>query len=232
MGNVANRQFNIFVEGNDDHDLLLTLLLQRPELRLDPVRKAKRAATYLLFQEAGDSVFLQATGGWTNLPESSVQFQQAKDSGGRNLIVFDADYDERKYPDGGYLKRAAIIRQAVADFDANPALFLFPQPNEDGNLETLLLRLTQPQHQRVLDCYDGYEICLSQYQDASGKPSYNAPSNKRRVYDYVNVMPMTPKEEERHFDKGGQKLFENSSIWNLNSPAIQPLRDFLDQYLR
>ena len=228
---MATRQFNIFVEGNDDHDLIIALLQERPGFDFDPTKRSKRPTSYLKIQSTGDSILLFATNGWTKLAESEVALRQAKDSGGRNLIVFDADYDDPKYPNGGQLNRTAVIKTAVAAFDPNPAVFLFPKPDEDGNLETLLLRLTQPAHQRVMACYDTYEECLRQFPNTNGEPFYNAPSEKRRIYDYVNVMPMTADQSYRHHEKGGQKIFENADWWNLNSPAIQPLRDFLDAQL-
>jgi len=220
------------VEGNDDHDLVLVLLRQLKDVRPDPTRKAKRATTYLTLRPGGDTVLLLATNGWTNLAESEALFRQANDSGGRNLVLFDADYDDAKYPSGGQVKRATAIRAMVAAYDPNPAVFLFPQAGQDGELETLLLQLTQPAHQRVMDCYDSYETCLRQFLDAAGEPYYDAPSNKRRIYDYVNVMPLTGDEWKRHHKEHGQKIFENVDLWNLNAPAIQPLRDFLDQHIQ
>ena len=228
---MATRQFNIFVEGNDDHDLIVALLQDLKSVSPDLTKKNKRPTTYWELQPSGDKLVVLATNGWTQLIDSAPLFQQARDSGGRNLIVFDADYDEPNYPNGGHINRTTVIRAAVAPFDASPELFLFPRPGQDGNLETLLLQLTQPAHQRVLDCYDGYETCLSRFLNATGEPYYNAPSNKRRIYDYVNVMPMSPELWQRHHEKGGQKIFENADWWNLTAPAIQPLRDFLDRHI-
>ena len=229
---MAIRQFNVFVEGHDDHDLVVALLRQRLSVDFDPTRKRERTATYLRLAPEGDVVLVLATKGWTELAKSETAFRQAQDSGGQNLVVFDADYDQAKYPEGGQAKRAAAIRSAVAAFAQHFAIFLFPQPAQDGDLETLLLQLTQPAHQRVMDCYDAYELCLRQFLGADGTPYYDAPSKKRRIYDYVNVMPLQGEEWERHHEKGGQKIFENSDLWNLDAPAIQPLRAFLDLHIR
>ncbi len=227
------RQFNIFVEGNDDHDLVLALLQELKSVSFDPTKKNKRPTSYLKMPVTGDTILLLATGGWTKLVESEALFRQANDSGGRNLIVFDADFDEAKYPNGGHINRLTSIKATVSIFDLNPAVFLFPQPDEDGNLETLLLRLIQPAHQQVMDCYDGYEACLSKCLDTQGQPMYyDTPSDKRRIYDYVNVLPLSPIERERHQEKGGQKIFENPAWWDLHAPAVQPLRFFLDQYIQ
>jgi hypothetical protein len=221
------------VEGNDDHDLVLTLIRQLRAVEQHPTKASSRQTTYLEIQPGKEVILVSSTGGWSKLGKNQAAFlQYAHDSGGRNLIVFDADYDTPEHESGGHVKRLASLLAKVLPYDPAPAVFLFPQPSRDGDLELLLLQLTQPSQQRVMDCYDGYENCLKQYLGADGRPYYNAPSNKRRLYDYVNVMPLTGTDYERHHKNGGQKLFDNASLWDLSAPAIQPLRDFLDQYIR
>lgn len=231
MQAVTNRQFNIFVEGMDDHDLLLVLVQQLKTVQPHPTKASSRqngeATTYLQLLPGGDTLLIASTGGWSKLGKNQAFFmQEARDFGGRTLVVFDADYDTPEHENGGYVQRRAALLSKVAPYDPAPEVFLFPEPNQDGDLEKLLLQLVQ--HQRVMSCYDGYEACLSQYPNAAGNgPYYNAPSKKRRLYDYVNVMPLEGEEWDRHHKKGGQKIFENPGLWNLNALAIQPLRDFL-----
>ena len=165
------------------------------------------------------------------MPVARPTLEQAVNSGGRNLVIFDADYDQRAYPDGGPVEREKALRKIISSFDPAPAIYLFPGPTREGNLETLLLELMHPDHTSVLRCYDDYEHCLQGYRDpVSGEP-YKAPFDKRRVYDYVNVLPLPPDERERHQERGGQKIFENPRWWVLTHPAIRPLRDFLDQHI-
>lgn len=222
----------------DDHDLLLALVQQLKPVQAHPTKASSRqngeATTYLQLNSSGDTILIASTGGWNKLGKNQAFFmQEARDFGGRTLVVFDADYNTVEHEDGGYAQRQAALLRRITPFDPTPAIFLFPQPSQDGDLETLLLQSVQTQHQRVMTCYDKYEACLSQYPDAAGTaPYYNAPSKKRRIYDYVNVMPLADDEWDRHHKKGGQKIFENPDLWDLNSPAIQPLRDFLAQHLQ
>jgi len=235
---LATKQLNIFVEGYDDHDLIIALLyeLKGKAIRNHPTRlipKKSRGTTYLELTPDGTTILVLATGGWTRLPEYTVQFREAKDSQGRNLIVFDADFAEPEYPQGGPIQREAAVRELVAAFEPSPELFLFPGPNREGNIETLLLDLIHPTHQRVMDCFDMYDECLAQYKHLlTGQQLYHIPSEKRRIYDYVNVLPLSPDERRRHQEQGGQKIFENPSWWNLTADAIQPLRIFLDSYVQ
>jgi hypothetical protein len=225
------------VEGNDDHDLVLALLQQMRVVAQHPTKPSTRGGgtvtTYLQMQPTGDTLLISSTGGWSKLGKKQAFFlQDAHDSGGKNLVIFDADYDTPEHESGGHVKRLVSLLDKVLPYDPAPAVFLFPAPAQDGDLELLLLQLTQPQHQRVMACYDGYEQCLKQYLDRAGQPYYNAPSNKRRLYDYVNVMPLMGNDYERHHKNGGQKLFDNADLWDLTASAIQPLRAFLDQYIR
>lgn len=225
---MATRQFNIFVEGTDDHDLIEVLVTQlratTPHPTIEKTRKGQDVTTYLVVESTGDVVFISSVGGWENLgSKQSFSIREARDSGGKTLIVFDADDQPAR--------RAETLKQRITTDEPNPFLYLFPGSNQAGELEHLLFQLVQPAHRRVMDCYDAYERCLQQFADAAGAPCYDAPSKKRRIYDYVNVMPLTGKEWERHHKSGGQKIFENPDLWDLNAAAIQPLRDFLNQHL-
>lgn len=225
---MATRQFNIFVEGTDDHDLILVLVKQMrstvPHPTIKITREGQVVTTYLLMEVTGDVIFISSIGGWKNLgSKQAFSIRQARDTGGKTLIIFDADEDPAV--------RAAALRQQIATDEPNPVLYLLPGPDQAGELENLLFQLVPPIHQPVMHCYDGYEQCLQQLVD-NGGTYYNTPSKKRRIYDYVNVMPLEGEQWERHHRKGGQKIFENPDIWNLDAPAIQPLRDFLDQYMR
>ncbi len=224
---MATRQFNVFVEGTDDHDLVLTLVRALRITTRHPTKKdtreGQRVTTYLQVAGSDDDILISSIGGWHKLgADQAFPIQQAADSGGKTLIVFDADEAPTQ--------RAQVLRQAIAAYESAPAIFLLPGFEQVGELEDLLLQLVQPHHEAVMICYDGYEQCL-QGLVANGQPYYNTPSKKRRLYDYVNVMPLQGEQWERHHKKGGQKIFENTDIWNLNVPAIQPLRDFLDLYL-
>ena len=239
---MANQQYNIFVEGLDDHDLILALVQKIKTVQLHPTKESSRkggnVTSYWELPLTADTLVISSTGGWSKLGKNQAVFvREARDFGGRTLVVFDADYDTdstdstTKHESGGPEKRRAAILNKLVEFDPNPEIFLFPAPNQSGDLETLLLQLTSPTQQRVMDCYDSYELCLQQFVDAAGEPYYDAPSKKRRIYDYVNVMKLTGEEWERHHKGSGQKIFDNPALWNLDSPAIQPLRAFLDAQL-
>lgn len=160
------------MEGHDDHDLIVALLyeLKGKSIRSHPTRlnsKRRRGTTYLELTADGTTttILVLATGGWTRLPEYMVQFREAKDAKGHNLIIFDADFARPEYPQGGPVERSAALRTLIAAFEPSPELFLLPGPNREGNIETLLLDLIHPNHQQVMDCFDLYDECLAQHKN-------------------------------------------------------------------
>lgn len=225
---MAMRQINIFVEGHDDHELVVALLHQLIAVRPDPTRlpkKGERSTTYLLMGEATaeTAILVLATGGWTRLPEKAAPIAQRAT---RNLIIFDADTPDL-HPRGGQVARREAVIEQMAGLDPQAYLFLLPDNTRDGNLETLLLDLVQPPHDQVMACFDHYDNCLAHYTTPAGERLYHIPSAKRRVYDYVNVLPLTQPERVRHEEQNGQKIFDNPHWWNLTADAIKPLRQFL-----
>ncbi len=110
-------------------------------------------------------------------------------------------------------------------------LFLLPTNRADGNLETLLERLIHPDHQPVVDCFTKYEDCLRGLFSPSGL-AYRIPTDKAKIYAYVESMPLTDEERKKHKSRGATKYFSNPTYWNLDGADVQPLREFLNQHIR
>lgn len=226
-------QFNIFVEGEDDQELVTALLRDMGKTgawrnTADLVRQADTPAGMITVYQ---------TRGWTNLGAEEWQpiLQQGRDVGVTNLIVFDADRATNAssgvaIPGGGFTaRRTELARQAAAgelDFE----VFLLPTNSADGNLEDLLAHLIQPEHQQVLECFNAYETCMRGCTAPNGQ-RYRLPVEKSRFFAYIEAMPLTGAERKAQKSRGGNKFFGNAAYWNLDAPAIQPLRDFLNQHL-
>ena len=75
---MATRQYNIFVEGMDDHDLLLALVQQLKSVQLHPTKASSRqngeATTYLQLLPTGDTILIASTGGWSKLGKKEPSF--------------------------------------------------------------------------------------------------------------------------------------------------------------
>ena len=77
---------------------------------------------------------IQKSGGFTTLHLMKQSFDFNTKNGGKNLILFDADSADN---DGGYSKRKQYIEKVISDKSINSDIFLFPNNQDDGDLETL-----------------------------------------------------------------------------------------------
>lgn len=163
-----------------------------------------------------DEYDLVCVDGKDNLKNCRNKFTENTIEGGRNLIVFDADFPETQ---GGFEIRKAEILEQLKGLGVKAELFLFPNNEEDGMFENLLehLMLTE-KHKQFLDCYHDYETCL-------GK-DYIAPNTKGKVYTYISSQKTLSQAQRRKLGSG-QWLFENPLYWDLNCDYLRPLKDFL-----
>lgn len=162
-------------------------------------------------------------GGKDSLDKVSTILQENTFAGGTNLVIFDADSSQRK---GGFSRRKNDLLAQKASLGIEFELFLWPNNHADGDFETLLLRLTTPQHKGLLDCFRRYVKCIKRL--SKRKIKYNILGRKDCIYSYINAMPKSRKEQEL-FGKGFW-FFENPLYWDLDAEFARPLRDFLGTY--
>ena len=140
------------------------------------------------------------------------------------LVILDADNPAKEY--GGKDARLARLKEMLGDLSGHVKIFLFPDHQSDGDLETLLLRIAQPMHREVLDCWDAYARCVTGKVNATTGESYNTPTLKSKVVEFAAAIDETVWDHQ-----GFNKSFTNPEIWNLESPALEPLKQFLLQHL-
>ena len=155
----------------------------------------------------------------SDIETSLTNLTQIAFKGKSIVIIFDAN--------GNYANRKAEIEAILAK--ANPPIpnniFLFPNNNENGDLETLLLSLTNPEYTDIMACFDSYRDCLmknARYKD-------RIPNNKHKVYSYVYTLL---DKKEKDSKAGTKRDYLNKDHWNLEDEALNPLKDFLSGYLK
>ena len=83
-----------------------------------------------------------------------------------------------------------------------------------------------------MTCFDAFETCLAGLSHPDPHRSYVVDLAKTRTYSYVGAMPLTTAQQKRReHPKKSAKFFDDTEIWDLNSPAVQPLRQFLRTHL-
>lgn len=59
---------------------------------------------------------------------------------------------------------------------------------------------------------------------------YLSPNLKGKLFTYISAMPMSKTKRDRLGQ--GQWLFENNDYWNLESEALEPLKDYLEDSIK
>lgn len=106
-------------------------------------------------------------------------------------------------------------------------MFLFPNNKDEGDFESLLEGIINPEHAGLLTCFSGYDACI-QSRNKPGLPvSYKTPNRKARMYSYMDAMVKSRKKDQQF--KSGNWFFDNTDYWNLEAEALLPLKNFLTQ---
>lgn len=148
------------------------------------------------------------------------QFLQNTAEGGRNLIVFDADSEENF---GGYSRRKQELLSQLNQLNISAELFLWPNDQDDGDFETLLESVARKDlHQKFFDCFNDYEACL-------GK-EYKRPNRKGKLHTYISSMKLSNR--QRRTIGSGDWLFEDNTLWNLESPTLSQIKEFFFSHFK
>ena len=91
-------------------------------------------------------------GGYTMLPMFGTEIQRADDSGGRNVVILDADDNKDE--------KIRLIRQIEDEKQINISRFFMPNDTDDGCLEDLLRKCIVENHLKVVACFDRYQDCV------------------------------------------------------------------------
>ena len=143
----------------------------------------------------------------------------------KNVVIVDTDFPEN---DGGFAHRSANITERGQKEGLVFDLFLLPNNSNDGIFEHLLESIAQTEkHKLFFDCFSDYENCMKSQKGTDGKPIYQVPNLKGKLHTYITAVPM-PQKMRKTLGKGNWQ-FENEEYWNLDSPALNPLKAFLQQ---
>ncbi|PUB99829.1 hypothetical protein C2S39_06010 [Helicobacter pylori] len=147
------------------------------------------------------------------------------------FIIFDADKKESQERDAGFDNKLKHIcekfKEKEIDFPKEQ-IFLFPNNQDDGDLETLLLKIAK--HDEFLKCFEGYLECIKSKEHY--KPIKNIRKSKWYAYlealglENLDIFDSKGKIKEKHQEEY-EKLKE---VIDFNSKSLIPLKDFLGQF--
>lgn len=172
------------------------------------------------------------TNGYTSLLDAAngvnVEIMRANsDSGGKNLVVFDAD---TAVNNGGFEKRQKELLEKGKALGLNFELFLWPDNENDGDVEVLMESIARKDlYPEFFDCFSKYEHCISQRKNDKGEPFYTTPNRKGKLHTYFNSLPIS-NTKKSEFGSGAWR-WTDASIWNLDAESLRPIKDFLLKHL-
>ncbi len=150
-------------------------------------------------------------------------------------IIFDADKKESQESDAGFDNKLGHIRKQLKekgiDFPREQ-IFLFPNNQDDGNLEDLLLKIAN--HEEFINCFESYLDCIKKQEHY--KPIKKI--RKNMLYAYLEAFGLEDLYTKKNiFDTEGkvkdqykgdyEKLKE---VIDFNSKSLVPLKNFLERF--
>ncbi|MFP5953582.1 DUF3226 domain-containing protein [Helicobacter pylori] len=214
---MADKEILIFVEGPSDKVFLEAYLYFLEDI---PIKNFK----------------VKDVTGKDNLSKRLLEIEKYD----KTLIIFDADkdYESNKKE---ILKVVSKTKQTISE----EQIFLFPNNQDDGDLETLLLEIAK--HDDFLKCFEGYLECIKSKKHY--KPIKNI--RKSKWYAYLEVFELQnffkdkrnkndKKNEEKIIidDKGKirkeykEEYEKLKEVIDFNSNSLIPLKDFLGQFAK
>ncbi|EJB98916.1 DUF3226 domain-containing protein [Helicobacter pylori] len=213
---MADKEILIFVEGPSDKVFLEVYLYFLEDL---PIKNFK----------------VKDVKGKDNLSKRLLEIEKYD----KTLIVFDADnYKSNK-------KEILTVVSKTKQTISEEQIFLFPNNQDDGDLETLLLKIAK--HDEFLKCFEGYLECIKSKEHY--KPIKNI--RKNMLYAYLELFELekffqykwdtnNKKNEEKIIidDKGKikeehkEEYEKLKEVTDFNSNSLIPLKDFLGQFAK
>ena len=231
----------ILVEGETDCNFLKVLLAHMPDLPFSPSLTSpkawqKGASEKVPFQYAhltdGRVLILTVIRGWEKVGSYKMVLENRTIDGvpvpiQASAFLFDADAPTTSFGDpcnfGGHTARLAKLRELCAKAAPQPEIFLFPDNQSDGTLETLLLDLIPEARRRefIDGCWGAYCDCVKTH-----KAPY-PPTLKHTIGQYAARFEKRAATKNQLYDS----TFADESMWNWDSPALDPLKRFLTAFL-
>ncbi|GAA7745774.1 hypothetical protein TH0138_02420 [Helicobacter pylori] len=213
---MADKEILIFVEGPSDKVFLEVYLYFLEDL---PIKNFK----------------VRSINGKCNLSSHLNEIEQYD----KTLIIFDADkdYESNKKE---ILKVVSKTQKKITE----EQIFLFPNNQDDGDLETLLLEIAK--HDEFLKCFEEYLECIKNKEHY--KPIKNI--RKNMLYAYLEVFELqkffqykwdTSNKNEKYIiidDKGKikerykEEYEKLKEVIDFNSKSLIPLKNFLGQFAK
>ena len=156
--------------------------------------------------------------GKDNIRLDRNKFLEAQTENKNNIILFDADKNSST--------KVMLDDFLVKNPDIQANYFLFPNNEEDGDVETLLDHiLHKEKFQGFFGCFNDYEMCIKGQKDETGNTLYSTPNLKGKLYTFFTSLHLSNSKMKEV--KRGNWLFNEQGYWDFDSSYLEPLKIFL-----
>ncbi|WP_231228587.1 DUF3226 domain-containing protein [Helicobacter pylori] len=151
-------------------------------------------------------------------------------------IIFDADKKESQESDADFDNKLKHICEKFKEKGINfprEQIFLFPNNQDDGDLEDLLLEIAN--HKEFINCFESYLDCIKKKKHY--KPIKNIRKSKwyaylealglENLYTKKNIFDTEGKVKDQY--KGDYEKLQE--VIGFDSKSLVPLKDFLERFV-
>ena len=166
--------------------------------------------------------------GKDNLKNLVNEFKEISNKrlGGRNLVIFDADYYDIG---GGRQKISEWLSNLKTEINVDFEYFLFTDENGvEGTIESLLESCIHPNHAGIFECWNSFEACVRATSER-----YTLPAKKSKIYLYLECLYGKSASEKEKVKDANRKFLEDDK-WVLDfehNNLLAQLKSFLDNNL-
>jgi len=212
------KKYLIFVEGKADivfiRDYLL-FLYENLSIEIDNQKEKQLKSDKLLIK-------IIVSGGYSTIKKKlQTRLTEIKDFNYKILIIQDADNPQKQ--DGGVENRTIYLNNIKTELKTDFDIFLFPNNQNDGDLETLLLQIVKrEQFDKSHSCYKQYALCS---RKIAQEEHYNELlEDKHIIFNYFRAFwgMKDAKEENRVF---------SPDFWEFEHTSLVELKKVIDKFI-
>jgi hypothetical protein len=178
----------------------------------------KKIKKELTLESQEKKICIRAIGGYTEVQNEISTIKYSKDKGEMVFVIQDADNPQKE--NGGIHNRNRYLNKIKEENDIQFETFLFPNHQDDGDLETLLLQIKKEEkYNPSQGCYQAYIECT---KNIHSQWSNELEEDKSLVFNYFRIYygMKNSKEENRKYE---------ADFWDFKSEALSALKGFFDK---
>ncbi len=192
---------------------------KQPKRRNQQIEDVFRKSNNLLLVAENPPISILISGGCSNVQNIGIEiFEQFS----KTLIIQDADNVGKDRVSGGYKNRVNYLKELQQEKEVTFSIFLFPNNQDDGDLETLLMKIMSKEKLELFDhCYQSYCECIKKYSNYVNEFK----ETKSYIYNYISV------HLGNDAARDGCRNYL-SDLWDFESDELKPLFDFFRKEIR